>query len=345
MRNKASFIATAGLLGILAVGLLGAGQGQPPPGQAQAGEDKDRDADREAIRKTERQADLRFVARLGVQQPKADSDPARAADQAAINKLKQSLIEAFEQGDAAKAAALLTEGAELDPDDAPPLRGRQNIQKAFAEHFSKRTTKAKVEFEPEAIRFLSRDAAIEEGHVKIAKGQAAPTVERYSLLLMREDGKWLLASIKEWPSEEAELKELGWLIGSWEAKQGDVEVHTSYEWFGDKAFIRGNINVTIGGHARSAMQVIGKDPRTDELHIWTFEVGGGMVEGTCTRDGEAWLFHTEGMSADGSSVSNTNILARVTNDIFTWQPVDITVDGEQRTNLPPVKVTRVKRVK
>ncbi len=307
------------------------------------------DAKKTLDEQPERKADLRLVAHLALQQPKSSTAPgadsARAADQAAINKLKQSLIDAFEQGDAAKAAALMTEGAELDPDDAPPLRGRQNIQRALADHFAKRTDKAKVEFEPDGLRFLSRDSAIEEGHIKVSKGQAAPTVEKYSLLLVREDGKWLLAGIKEWASEEAELKELGWLIGSWEAKQGDVEVHTSYEWFGDKAYIRGNINVSIGGHSRSAMQVIGKDPRTDELHIWTFEVGGGMVEGTCTRDGEAWLLHTEGKAADGSAVSNTNILARVSNDIFTWQPVDITVDGEQRTNLPPVKVTRVKRAK
>jgi hypothetical protein len=170
-------------------------------------------------------------------------------------------------------------------------------------------------------------------------------VQRYRLLIMREDGNWLLASINESPSDEADLKELGWLIGSWQAKQGNFEASTTYEWFGDKAFLRGNITLSIDGHSQSAVQVIGKDPRTEELRIWTFEIGGGIIEGTCTRDGEAWLFQTEGVSADGSTVSNTNILARVNDDVFTWQPVDITVDGEQRTNLPPVKMTRVKSAK
>jgi uncharacterized protein (TIGR02246 family) len=273
------------------------------------------------------------------------SVPARATDRAAINKLKQSLSEAFAEGDAAKAAALLTDGAVLDPSDATPLHGRENIQKALAEHFAKRANKAKIEFVPETLRFLSRDAAVEDGDVKITKGQAAPTVQRYRLLVMREDGKWLLASIKEWPSEEADLKELGWLIGSWEAKHGKMEVRTTYEWFGDKAYIRGNISVTVDGHTQSGMQVIGKDPRTDELRIWTFEARGGMVEGTCTRDANAWLFRTEGVSAEGSSMSYTSILAHINNDTFTWQPVNIAVNGAQRTDLPPVKVTRVKRAK
>ncbi len=273
------------------------------------------------------------------------SEPARATDRAAINKLKQSLREAFAEGDAAKAAALMTDGAVLDPSDATPLHGRANIQKALAEYFAKRANKTRIEFEPETLRFLSRDAAVEDGDVKITKGQAAPTVQRYLLHVLREDGKWLLASIKEWPSEEEDLKELGWLIGSWEAKQGNMQVRTNYEWFGDKAYIRGNVSVRIDGHTESGMQVIGKDPRTDELRVWTFEVGGGMFEGTCTRDADAWLFRSEGVSVAGNSMSYISILAHINNDTFTWQPVNIAVNGEQRTDLPPIKVTRVKRAK
>lgn len=272
-------------------------------------------------------------------------EAARAADRAAIDKLKQSLAQAFADGESAKVAALLTEGAELIPEDVPPQRGRQNIEQAFEQFFRDPANRAKLEFQPDEFRFISRDLASEEGRIKITKGHAAPRIQQYRLLMVREEGKWLLASIKEWDTTDAEIEELDWLIGSWEAKQGDIEVHTTYEWFGDKAFIRSNITLTIGDRTRSGMQVIGKDPRTDELHVWTFEVSGGMAEGSCSRDGDAWLFETEGMSAEGNEVSNTNILARINHDTMTWQPVNITVDGEQRKNLPPVKVTRVKRAK
>jgi uncharacterized protein (TIGR02246 family) len=272
-------------------------------------------------------------------------EPTRAADRGAIDKLKQSLAHAFSEGDSAKVAALLTDGAELIPEDAPSQQGRQNIQQAFEQFFRDPANRAKLEFQPDEFRFISRDLASEEGQIKITKGHAAPRIQQYRLLMVREEGKWLLASIKEWDSTDAEIEELDWLIGSWEAKQGDIEVHTTYEWFGEKAFIRSNITLTIGDITRSGMQVIGKDPRTDELHVWTFEVSGGMAEGSCSRDGDAWLFQTEGMSSDGNEVSNTNILARINHDTMTWQPVNITVDGEQRKNLPPVKVTRVKRAK
>lgn len=290
--------------------------------------------------------DGRMAVLMAVEDKKSSSpDPARAADRAAIDKLKQNLAQAFAEGDSTKVSALLTEGAELVPEDASPQRGRHDIEQAFERFFRDPDNKAKIEFEPDELRFISRDTATEEGHIKITKGHSAPRIQQYRLMMVREDGKWLMASIKEWDSDEAELKELDWLIGSWEAKQGDVEVHTNYEWFGDNAFIRSNITLTIGEKTRSGMQVIGKDPRTDELHVWTFELGGGMAEGTCTRDGDAWLFQMEGMSAEGNAVSNTNILARINHDTMTWQPVNITVDGEQRTNMPPVKVTRVKRGK
>src|SRR5262245_48655793 len=70
-------------------------------------------------------------------QPKIDKD-AHAADRAAIRKTMRSFAEAFQKGDAAAAAAYLTSGAELVPDEGVPVLGRDAIQKAFAEHFGKK---------------------------------------------------------------------------------------------------------------------------------------------------------------------------------------------------------------
>ena len=230
------------------------------------------------------------------------------------------------------------------PDDPPGIRGREAIQKAFAEHF-KRHPKQKITLESESLRFISRDAAIEEGLMKTAVENGAPATQRYHLLHVREDGKWSLAAIREWPSEGTELQDLGWLIGSWQAKQGDAEVQTTYEWLGNKAFIRGNINMRQKDRTLSAMQLIGTDPRTGDMTIWLFESDGGVAQGTCTRDGNTWIFETKGLMADGGALGATNILARVNNDTITWQPINLTIDDEDIGNLPPVKVTRVQATK
>ena len=90
------------------------------------------------------------------------------------------------------------------------------------------------------------------------------------------------------------------------------------------------------------MQLIGVDPQTGELAIWLFESDGGVAQGTCTRDGKAWVFETQGLTADGGELAAKNILVRVNNDTITWQPVNLVLDDEEIGNLPPVKVTRVK---
>ena len=49
--------------------------------------------------------------------------------------------------------------------------------------------------------------------------------------------------IQEWPHEQAALLDLEWLIGTWQSKQDDGQINTTYEWFGDKAFIRANFTI------------------------------------------------------------------------------------------------------
>src|SRR5262249_21687229 len=233
-----------------------------------------------------------------------------------------------------------TTGAELIPDTGEPIRGRGAIQKAFTEHFAK-NPRVKVTLEVESIRFTSRDTAIEEGNIKVTPAKGEESNNRYSVLLVREDGKWLLGFIKEWPDEDADLKDLDWLIGTWTAKRQDAEVRTTYEWFGNKSFIKAQFTVRAKDKTITAMQMIGIEPTTGDLRTWTFENDGGFGEGKCTRDGKKWVFETTTVLADGSVLEAQNILIQVDKNTMTWQPTNLTVDGEQFGNLPPVKVTRV----
>src|SRR5262249_48636460 len=153
-----------------------------------------------------------------------------------------SFREAFQKGDVAAAAAHLTSGAELVPDEGTPVRGREAIQKAFADHFSKKV-RPTIKLEAESLRFLSRDTAVEEGEMKVAAEKGETATNRYSVLYVREDGKWLLAVIREWPSEQAALHDLEWLLGSWSARTPETEVQTSYDWFGNKSFLRAQFTV------------------------------------------------------------------------------------------------------
>src|SRR4051794_7764576 len=181
-------------LGGLAVGIYAQGTAQPPAGQPKS------------------------AAQPPAGQPKATPPAAagaqdRAADRTAIRTALADFVAAFEKGDAAAAAAYMTSGAEMMTPDGTTVRGRDAIQKAYAEHFAK-YPKHQVTVEQESLHFTSRDTALEEGTMTVTRDKEEPGVFRYVVLHVREDGKWQVAVLRNDESDEATLRDLEWLIGT-----------------------------------------------------------------------------------------------------------------------------------
>jgi uncharacterized protein (TIGR02246 family) len=288
------------------------------------------------------------VGRLGTRGTLADppkaaaaEDSRRKADEKAIRKQSAAFVLAFEHGDAKNLADLWTEEGEYI-DEATTLHGRSAIAEAYTKLFND-NAKRKLEVNVESIRFVSRDSAIEEGVAKVIKGDnEKPTFSRYSILYAREDGRWLMAVVREWPDEGATLKQLDWLIGSWIAKTDAGEVRTSYEWDEGKRFIHARFTIKDKGRTISGTQRIGKDPRTGQLRSWLFGQDGGFGEATWSWDARRWVIEATGVQGDGTEMTATNILTPRGRDAFTWQSTNRTVDAAAAPDVPPVKVTRVK---
>ena len=150
--------------------------------------------------------------------------------------------------------------------------------------------------------------------------------------------------LREWPDEGSSLLDVDWLIGSWETTTDKADIRTTYEWEDGKNFIRVRFTIKEKGSDEvvSGMQLIGKDPRTGRLHSWLFESDGGFGEADWTWDGKAWSLEATGVEPDGDEVTATNVLTPLGKDAFTWQSINRTVNGEDVTDIAPVKVTRVK---
>ncbi len=309
MRKRASFLAAAGLLGILAVGLLGAGagQGQPPPGQAQAGEDKQRDADREAIRKAARE-----------------------------------FADAFAKGDAKALASHWTPQGEYEDDEGVVLRGRADIEKAFSELFKEKPG-SRIDIQILSIRFPSRDTAIEQGFVRQSHdGADLPISTAYSAFHVREDGRWKVAVCQEWGAGVDRLHDLDWLRGSWKGSVKDQEVLVSFERDKDKPLITGRFTKKVGGKVVASGDLrIGLDPQSGQLRSWHFDDDGGHGQAVWIRDGRSWVQDSAGVSADGASTASVNILRRVSKDEFTWRSVERVVEDQALPDTAPIKLTRV----
>jgi uncharacterized protein (TIGR02246 family) len=317
MNTKGIMLLTLPVLGALALGLQTFFKGESPSAAALRANEAD---------------------------PKASGSDAgpHAADEAGVRASSKDFVKAFEKGDAKAVAAFWTEEGEYISDDGTNYRGRDAIQDAYAKFFDK-NPKLRFEVQIESIRFVSKDSAIEEGYAKTYSEKTRKnTSSRYSVLHVREGGKWLMAVVREWPDEGTTLRDIDWLIGSWSAKTDNGEVRTSYEWDEDKKFIRMRFTITKKGETITGSEMIGRDPRTGQLRAWLFENDGGFGESMWTWDGKRWLIEAGGVQSSGAEMTAVNILTPIDKDSFTWQSDDRTLDGESVQSIPPVKVTRVK---
>ncbi len=274
----------------------------------------------------------------------------RDADKEAIEQLTKNLIKAFNKRDAAAMCAYWTADGEFIRNDGEAIHGRDNIEKGYADYFKTLKSNPKVEVEFDNLRFPSADTAISEVTLRLKDdaGEEVGSAWR-NTLLVRENGKWKVAIVREWDRDVAydvNLKELDWLIGTWHAANKKRELTLVYEWDENKVFIHGKYTVKEGGKVvESGTQVIGKDNAEGAIRSWVFQSDGGFGGGIWTREGKKWSVDVYGALADGRELTMTSIYVRVDADNFTWQAVDQVFDGESIPDTKPIKVTRQKSPK
>jgi uncharacterized protein (TIGR02246 family) len=289
---------------------------------------------------------------LSAKQKETKEGPAKREDKkgepaeiAAVRKEAGAFVRAFNKKDAQAVAAFWTKDGEYIGPDEEPVRGRKDIAKMYAEFFKKHP-KARLEVKVETVRLLGRQTALEEGTLKLwLAGEKEPGEARYSVLHVREDDGWRMATVREWvkhPDEDISLKDIEWLVGEWVGKANGVEVRTRYAWDEDRAFIRCRYTLKEGDKViASGTQVIATDP-AGGLRSWLFDKSGSFGESVWKRDEGRWEIEATATLPDGSTMTATNILAPVNKDSFTWQSVDRKAGGTELPNTPPLKVVRVK---
>src|SRR5262249_43341808 len=146
---------------------------------------------------------------------------------------------AFAQGDAKTVASFWTENGEISDADGTWIRGRANIEPAFAEFF-KSNPHAKIEVLIESIRFPAENVGVEEGIMRQSvAGKHLPTTTEYVAVHCRDKDRWRIATSREWGAEQHRLIELEWLLGNWTARVGDNEMTIDFAKDPKKPVING----------------------------------------------------------------------------------------------------------
>ncbi len=297
-----------------------------------------------------------LVVLLAVAAQAADRNPSDKGDKKpgdhpagpAIRSSEQAFVAAFNRGDAKAVAALWTESGSLADEQGQVYKGRKAIEDEYAAFF-KANAGARIEVAIQSIETPTADTAIEDGVGRvISKEGAAPVASRYSAVHVLADGKWLMASVRETavelPSAYPQLRELQWLVGSWDAKNEATTLHTTAHWIADRSFLERSYTVRENGvTSSSGTQIIGWDAQAGKIRSWSFDSTGGHGTGLWTATVQGWSIESHGMLVDGTPTSSRDLVIRIPdeNDVFGWRSTDRKVGD---TDLPDTGEVSLERV-
>jgi uncharacterized protein (TIGR02246 family) len=181
------------------------------------------------------------------------------------------------------------------------------------------------------IRFITPDVALEDGTSEVEVSGAALSRGHFHATWVKHDGRWRLTSLCEAPVSSAvpNLAELGWMVGDWTAREGDVDLQVSVRWNATGTYLLRDLKAVHQGNAvfRST-QRIGIDPRTGKLASWTFDSDGGLGEATWTKQGDNWIAQSTGVLADGRETAGTNVITRDGDNGLVWKTAAASVEGQ-----------------
>lgn len=279
------------------------------------------------------------VRPVAVAPPRVPATPAAAAELRATNAAAPAVAEirgmmrdylrAFNRHDPAAVAAHWAAAAEsVDLVSGEVTAGRDAVRDVFASLFEQDAS-ATIDIDVTSVRPVRDDVAVVDGVTRLTCVDGAPSASRFSAVMVKEGGRWMLESVRETAQPAAAaprprpLDELAWLLGAWEDAGEGVTASTQCFWSAGRGFIvRSHVvgatpapeNVPASGddripgllppggsEPRELTEIIGWDPDRQELRSWVFTSGGRFAEGVWTRDGETWTVQFTGHGRDEGS--------------------------------------------
>jgi uncharacterized protein (TIGR02246 family) len=258
---------------------------------------------------------------------------------AIIEAAIQSYVDAFNARDVdALVAHWSPEGVYISKTSGDQVIGREALAQEFTAMFAGDGV-PKIEVTTDSIRFISPNVALERGTATVTYAEDDVAKSTYSVVYVKRDGQWLIDRVTddetaEHDSNYDKLKGLEWLIGEWIDNEDGFTIEISARWTKNQNYISRTYTVTRDGEADSSgLQVIGWDPRQEQIRSWLFDSSGTFVGGTWTESDGRWVVASVATLADGASGSFTSIFRPLDDGTYGWQKTNRIVDGQLLPNL------------
>ena len=289
---------------------------------------------------------LMILGITGTSRAFGESPRNQSVEEAAIRKMVDSYVQAFNSHDAESLANHWSPDAVyLNRTTGEEVVGRSAIAEQF-KTLLKEQPKLKVEVNVDSIQFISPTVAVEQGKTKLLAPNAEPEEIDYTAVDVKRDGKWLLDRVTDKtqetePSHYEQLKDLEWMVGEWTGNTDNAEVEVDCDWTKNKNFLTRAFKISIDGETSFAgMQIVGWDAAKKTIRSWTFDSKGTFAEATWQEKGDRWFLRNRGTLPDGRTATMINVMKKVDANSFTWQTIDRTAGSELLPNIDEIQLVR-----
>lgn len=264
----------------------------------------------------------------------------------AIAETLSAYLKAFNKQDADAVGMYWTEdGVSVDQETGEQAVGREAIVLRLKTLFEE-TPNTKLTGQVESVRMIRPEVATVEGRATLYVGDDDPVESIFTAIFVKEGDAWKISSSNERDlpsptSSYAALKELEWLVGSWQDQSEAASVNTAVRWAPNQAFLIRSFNADFpDGRNYQGTQVIGWDPLSKQIRTWTFHSDGSFGQGTITKNDDSWQIKMWQVLGDGSLASATRRMTPVDDNSFSLQTISQTMNGEPTPSSPAITVVR-----
>jgi uncharacterized protein (TIGR02246 family) len=281
---------------------------------------------------------LTFLAFAGGGQKEQDTD---------FKKFFRDYVDAFNKQDLDTVSAMWAEKAVyVDRESGERTEGREAIRADLTKVF-KQAEKTRLSGAVDRVRMVTPDVATVEGTTTTTVPDEDPSINRFTAILVKQGDKWLIDSVEETPLEQPAtaadaLESLAWLEGTWVDDSKDSPVVSTIRWSPNRSFLTRSFSSKDGEEiSLLGTQIIGWDPRSQQIRSWTFNADGSFGDGVWSKSGDDWMIRSTQTQADGGTASGTYVIESVKANSFRLRLIGQEVDGEPVPNSDPITLTRV----
>lgn len=256
----------------------------------------------------------------------SDTDPTAVGttsdldDELVAAEVRGMLLEylrAFRSRDAAAVAACWSESADnRSLDSGEETHGREQVEQVFQTLFEEDSS-AEIDLDIQEIRPLGGSVAVVDGISQLSFSTGDATASRFSAIVMKKDGRWMLESVREAATELPEtsrgyaIRRVGEFAGRWESVTGRQDVSTHAFWTAGGGFLVRSHTMQADTGDREITEIIGWDPVRQGIRSWSFTSDGGFAEGSWTLDDDHFDVMLDGTTADGAIVTGRLTITRL----------------------------------